>query len=156
MSFFKDNTFLVNSLENKNIVVEEKIDTTKKINELNDKIETLENKNNVLEEKIETTKKINELNDKIKTLESRNNTLEEKLEIIIKENRELKNKIETLENCTKNLQDKMNSRIPVYRLYNPNANDHLYVLGESEMRYSEAKFDYHNERIEFYAFQNNN
>jgi len=78
-----------------------------KISELNDKINSLENKNNVLEGKLETSKEISELNDKIKALENRNDTLESQLENIKKENSDLKNDIETFKNGNKVLENKL-------------------------------------------------
>jgi len=103
-----------------------------KISELNDKINSLENKNNVLEGKLETSKEISELDDKVKALENRNDTLENQLENIKKENSDLRTKIESFEKSVGNLQNLMNSKVPVYRLYDPIAKDHFYSINQSE------------------------
>jgi len=85
------------ALDDRNNILEGKINIIKEVNKLNVKIKALENRNNILEQKFETTKEINELNNKNRALENKSKILEENLEKIKNENSELKNKIETLE-----------------------------------------------------------
>ena len=102
----------------------------------------------LLEDKLQNLIKENiELNKKYLSIEKSNYELNEKYLSIEKSNYELNKKVEKLEKI-------INSRTPIYRLYNPHG-DHFYCSTHEEMIRAQAISGFRYERVEFYAFPEN-